>query len=361
MKICFFSHQANFIYGGEISTLAFMRGIKRLGHRVSFVSPEGIYLERAKTVTSETFVIPSIQFNKSFYLAPKLLKSVVSVRARLKKWFAKEKPDILHATSLKSMVYCSFVGHENIIWHHHDILPDSRANRFWVRFLAKKAKKILVPSQATKKSLLSMGVEREKVDVLNNGFSLEAWHPRPSRKSKRILVSLVGELSYRKGIDRLGQICKELERLGKLGEVDFQVVGGELSEPDYAARVRLDLKPFPIHFLGRREDIAEVLQQTDVLLVPSRQDPYPTVIIEAALSGVPTVGARVGGIPEMIQEGETGFLCENEVEMAEALARFTDQVFWLKTSSATREFAEQIFDSAKLSKQLEGIYGSILV
>lgn len=360
MKICFFSHQADFIYGGEVSSLAFMRGIKRLGHKVSFVSPEGAYLERAKKVTSDTFVIPSMQFSKSFHLAPKLLKSVVGVRSQLKKWFAKERPDILHATSLKAMVYCSFVGHKNIIWHHHDILPDSKVNRLWVRFLSGKAKKILVPSAATKQSLISMGVAGDQVIVLNNGFSLDAWHSRPNRKGNRILVSLVGELSHRKGIDRLEKICVELERLGKLGDVDFQVVGGELSEPEYAAQVRLDLKRFPITFLGRREDVAEILQGTDVLLVPSRQDPYPTVIIEAALSGVPTVASSVGGIPEMIKKGETGFLASTEKEMAEALVRLLDRSFWSEASVAAREFGETNFDIAKLAKQLEEIYGKIL-
>ena len=61
-------------------------------------------------------------------------------------------------------------------------------------------------------------------------------------------------------------------------------------------------------FAGYRTDVAAVLDAADVLVHPSRDDAFPTALLEAMAAGVPSVATAVGGIPEAVADGETGFL-----------------------------------------------------
>lgn len=67
-----------------------------------------------------------------------------------------------------------------------------------------------------------------------------------------------------------------------------------------------------VHFLGRRDDIPEILKTSDVFILPSRSEGMPAALIEAMAAGLPCVAARVGGIPEVIKHGENGLLFKRE-------------------------------------------------
>jgi glycosyltransferase involved in cell wall biosynthesis len=72
-------------------------------------------------------------------------------------------------------------------------------------------------------------------------------------------------------------------------------------------------------WLGYRDDLAEVYRQLAVLLIPSRSEGLPNVALEAMAHGVPVVATSVGGLPEVVTDGENGFLAPPED--AEALAQ----------------------------------------
>ncbi len=351
MKILFFSHQAEFIYGGEIVTLAFLRELKRNGVEVHFASPAGPYAELARE-HAEFHEVPSVQFSRKLSHLPKIAKGFFSTHQALKKIVQEEKIDLVHATSLKAMAYCWKLGAElPVLWHHHDILPASKANTLWVKGLAKHAARILAPSVATKNSLLEAGAPAEKTFVLRNGFRVDEWKARPAQHGNIFRVGLVGEISRRKGSDRLEKILFDL----KPGpDYQFLFIGEGLSEKAFAENLEARLASRQVRFLGRRERMKELYHELDVLLVPSRQDPLPTVIVEAGLSGVPIVGARNGGIPEMIEHGKNGFLFDTESEAASQLVDVKKN--WRSLALASREIAVQRYDIVRLTKELLGHY-----
>ncbi|MCL6626459.1 glycosyltransferase [Alicyclobacillus shizuokensis] len=77
-----------------------------------------------------------------------------------------------------------------------------------------------------------------------------------------------------------------------------------------------------VYFLGNRNDVPNLLVQSDVVVLPTLHDTLPFAVMEAQLAGKPIVASRVGGIPEMIESEKTGWLVEpgNSMELADVLA-----------------------------------------
>lgn len=72
-----------------------------------------------------------------------------------------------------------------------------------------------------------------------------------------------------------------------------------------------------VHFLGEQEDVERVYQASDLFLLPSEHESFGLAALEALACGVPVVGCRSGGLPEVVRDGETGFLVEDgEVDVA---------------------------------------------
>ncbi len=113
------------------------------------------------------------------------------------------------------------------------------------------------------------------------------------------VFGIVGSITHRKGHDRIWEVWPAVREA--LPDARLLVVG---SVPDDARAYRAALPELPgIRFLGFRDDIPALLRALDVLLVPSRREGQGLVIAEAGACGVPTIGARVGGIPFAIGPG----------------------------------------------------------
>ncbi len=357
MKILFLSHQSEFIYGGEICTLELMRSLKERGVDVFFAAPPGPYFERAKEV-AKCFPISSIQFQRKLRSLPKFFTAFNSTHRELRKILKENDIDLLHATSLKATVYTIGLSKTPVIWHHHDILPKSFSNRKWLRFIGRFSAQIFTPSEAARVALIEAGILKEKVSTIYNGFALSNWKPRDHTLGYKIHLATIGEISYRKGSDWLKSTS---ELLGKFGmEFEWKVIGAGLSDPEFARKVEQDCASISqISFLGRRNDVAKILQETDFLITPSRQDPLPTVIVEAFLSGVPAIGTKVGGIPEMIQDGVNGFLVDSPEELVEKLRSLNPDRYRSLALSA-RETAEKMFSSAFMAECVQDRYKKII-
>ncbi len=142
--------------------------------------------------------------------------------------------------------------------------------------------------------------------VIYNGVSSSSIEPERKRSSEHscFTVGVLGRIAPEKG-----QL--ELMHTARLLGPGFQfVVCGSLFSGDgYYERVRAAANGLPVAFLGWREDTAAVLAELDVLAVPSTKHEATTrVILEAYAAGVPVIASNSGGIPEIVVDGETGFL-----------------------------------------------------
>lgn len=147
-------------------------------------------------------------------------------------------------------------------------------------------------------------LEESRLHWVPNAIDLNDFHVGTSRGEN---VVFVGRLEHWKGIQVFLQVaelvCKEVE------DVNFLVLGdGNLRE--YAEIVGKKRCNGRLRILGNvpHRKVAEVLAEAAVLVLPSYVEGLPTVCLEALASGTPIVASRVGGVPEVVIEGETGFL-----------------------------------------------------
>ena len=197
------------------------------------------------------------------------------------------------------------------VLHVHDIVD--RVPRFWA-----KADVVLADSQAVADAL-GGGIGAHVV-----GCPIEpdpAHVPAPWQRNGRPVVGFVGRIEPRKGALDFARAAPAIEAAGAhvvlVGDDPFD------SDPAYAQEVeRAGLESY-----GWIDDAAGVMDQLDVLVVPSRQEPFGTVLAEAMNAGTPVVATRVGGLAEVVEDGVTGRLVEPgdpaalAAAVAEVLAR----------------------------------------
>lgn len=153
-------------------------------------------------------------------------------------------------------------------------------------------------------------LSRDKVRIVYNGVPEMRLHKRGSISSPRC-IGVIGRVEPEKGQSQFVGAARILRE--QFPGCQFLVVGAPLfSSPSYSEAVAAAARDLPFQFTGWQQDISSVFAKLDLLVVPSTPaDSTPRVIIEAFSAGVPVVAFAAGGIPEIIRDGETGFLASD--------------------------------------------------
>lgn len=151
----------------------------------------------------------------------------------------------------------------------------------------------------------------EPIRVIYNGV------PGPGREMVRAgvtppTIGCVGRIAKEKGQREFLAAAREIR--AAVTDARFVIAGaalfGDRAAESYERAVRLAAAGLPVEFTGWVDDVYSVMSRLDLLIVPSVWDePNPRVILEAFAAGVPVLALRTGGIPEIIEDGRTGFLC----------------------------------------------------
>ena len=117
-----------------------------------------------------------------------------------------------------------------------------------------------------------------------------------------------------------------------------------------------------IRFLGKQDPVEEILSIADVFLMPSGSETFGLAALEAMACNVPVVASNVGGLPELIVDGETGFLCpldDVDAFTQRTRALLTNDDLHERMSTAARERAEDAFDINKIVPMYENYYQTV--
>jgi glycosyltransferase involved in cell wall biosynthesis len=188
------------------------------------------------------------------------------------------------------------------------------------RTVAPLASAIVCVSERDRELALSLGVARsDRMHVVYNGVAVPEMPPQRGRWPDRPVLACIARLAPQKDVALL------LDALALPGMQDWQLkVFGD--GPDRAAieqRIaRHGLEP-RVELCGDRRDVPQQLLACDALALPSNWEGLPYSILEAMGAALPVVASSVGGVPEMVIEGETGFLVRrgDTVGFAAALQR----------------------------------------
>ncbi len=139
------------------------------------------------------------------------------------------------------------------------------------------------------------------------------------------------------------------------------VLCGSPADPqgDYFRTVEKHFEFLPVDFLGWQDDIAAVLAELDLLVIASKSEGMPRVMLEAFSAGVPVVAFPVGGIPEVIRDGETGFLTQDLAARLGEVIRGGHGLLQKIATNARREW-EQKYTVEIYRKNITGLMESLV-
>ena len=234
-------------------------------------------------------------------------RSVPGYLRRFRHWVERQRPDVVHAnTSL--LLPEAVVAHRGgypVLIHVHEVLERSGRGRVAAWILRAASDEVVVPSQAAARALEDAGVPHPR--VIRNGVPLPEGTSRSRASDERTtIVGTVATVSPRKG-SGLFLAASRLVRQAR-PEVEFRMVGPLAQEPDraWAQALTAAARDEGVRW-STTADVFGELARWDVFVLPSRQDPFPLVVLEAMAAELPVVATRVGGIPEQVVSG-TGIL-----------------------------------------------------
>ena len=170
---------------------------------------------------------------------------------------------------------------------------------------------VVAPSASIASEFTRLGVNPAKIRTMDYGFVPLVRRDARLASPPRLRIGYVGTLVWHKGVHVL------IDAVRKLPSSSYEVkIFGDLDVfPRYVADLRRRADGLPVRFMGKfdERDVSDVYRQFDVLVVPSLWlENSPLVIHEAFMAGVPVVGARIGGIVDLIEDGRTGLLYDPE-------------------------------------------------
>ncbi len=197
--------------------------------------------------------------------------------------------------------------------------------------------------------------------VVHNARALPAPVPRVAADPARpFTVGYIGGLTEIKGVHRLLQA---FGRLAKTASRPVQLLVAGTGKEEFVAPLQREHAGDTVRFVGHADPV-EFFAGLDVCVVPSLwNEPLGLVVFEAIASGVPVVGARRGGIPEMLQHEVNGLLYEptEAGALERALQRLMDDAALLRSlRAAGRPSVARFLDPGRMLSEYEAIYARVL-
>ncbi|SET54944.1 glycosyltransferase [Geodermatophilus poikilotrophus] len=213
--------------------------------------------------------------------------------------------------------------------------------------------------------------------VVHNGVDLERFHPTAPGEPTDLpaelgvpagvpVVTVVGHMRIGKGQDVAVRAWPQV--LAEHPEARLLLIGNGPREEELRALARDLGVASRVVFAGARDDVARILRCTTLVALPTRMEALPTVLLEAAASGVPSVATDVGGVPEVVVDGETGWLVPAPApgvlpdpgSFATALRdALRDPARLRARGAAARRRAEERFGSRQWAERLTDRYAAV--
>ncbi len=383
MKVLYFDHTSE-MGGAEHNLLNLLTHLEVEAQVATTAGGPLIdYLEKLQIPVNLLDISEKTRFTSREQLQASFVRSLLSrvpelwsVCQQLRRLIGRTQADLLQTNTLKAHVLGSLAVAGTgvpIVWHLQDLVTQRGNSCRLLEAVARLARpRIVCISQAVANDLSPY--LRRFATVIHNGINVEALeHAQPGtdlRSSLNIpatvpLVGLVGHLIPWKGHRHLLAAAAQLHR--HYPDVHYLFVGGEILQFQGQRQI-LEAQAASLGiahrvvFTGIRSDIAAVMHAIDLLALPSEHEPFGRVLVEAMACARPIVATAGGGVPEIVQDGETGILVPvgDSAALARGIRRFlAEPHFARRAGLAGQERARQFFTLTRMARQFHSLYGEI--
>jgi len=363
MKILILTNHLN---RGGITTyvISLAQGLKENGHTVKVVSRGGERVFDLEKMNIEHIFLDL--FTKS-EISPKIFCAKRKLFSILKK----EKMDLLHPQTRITRVLAQY------IYNKSNIPFVSTAHGFYKKRLAHIVfpywgKRVIAISKAVKEDLVDrFGLKSEIVKVIYNGIDLDKFIPKKIEERKELrkkfglengpVIGIISRIAKIKGHEYLIKAMKII--LERYSNAKLLILG-EGKGKDYLKKMVKDLRMGEnVIFSSLNLDTLSLFSLMDVFVLPSLEEGLGMVILEAMASNVPVVATEVGGIPEIIRNGENGLLVppQDYLKLGEAICKILENSELRdKFIYNGRKTVEENFNLKNMVKETEKVYEEII-
>tara|TARA_B100001248_G_scaffold262728_1_gene261753 strand:- start:26595 stop:27641 length:1047 start_codon:yes stop_codon:yes gene_type:complete len=238
---------------------------------------------------------------------------------KLKKFCEENKIEIVDANSSKAHTYAIFVKYflpQLKLVVHRRIDKQVQWKNHW-KYHSSLVDAYVCISSAVKKNLAVSGIDSSKLHIVASGRKFFAkkesrteYAEKWSLDANKIWVGIAAAFTAEKGHADFLQVASKV--LEKSDQYQFLLAGSGPLEKKF-----LQYENQNIRFLGYQEDIASFMSAIDIYFMPSQKEGLGTAFLDAILGEAVLVGSNTGGIPDIIEDGHTGYLVnKNDIDTA---------------------------------------------
>jgi len=345
--------------GGENQLLLLARGLLARGQRVLVVAPKSApLLERCAAAD-----VPHLGLRISGEVDPLATIKLISLLRR-------ERPQILHLHDGHPVLHGQLAGRAlsrricRVVAHRRTVFKLKGRWKYGGRI-----DRVIAISHAVERELVKAGLKQASVRVVYSGVDFpevaagarEQWRAKLNISPGDVLAVHAAALSKEKRqLDLISSVCTANEMLKSSGgpRVHLALAGSGAEDETLRAEVAQRGISDAVHFAGFLQDVPPFLAAGDLAVYASEAEGLCTALVQAQGAGLPAVVTRAGGMPEVVDEGRTGFVAPvgDTGAFAEKIARLAADPEMRRTlGSAGAQRARQMFSAEAM---IEGVLGA---
>jgi glycosyltransferase involved in cell wall biosynthesis len=303
--------------GAQLCMLDLMPAILEEGWRVFAAVPSGPFAERLRRSGANVIDFDAGTYHSGSKTAADVVRYIGKLprlASALNSLQSSHEADVIYVNGPRLMPAVALARPLKPVLFHSHSLPPAGLSRGLVGVAIRRCRATVVAVSCHIARCWRRCAAADRLHTIPNGVA-DLRLPAADRNALRI--GLIGRIAPQKGVSEFIQAARILTR--QVPHCSFIICGEPRpDEVGYASSVRRSAAGLPIDFLGHRDDIAGIMARISILVVASREEGFGRTVIEGFSAGVPVVAFPTGGVPESIEDNQTGFLVP--APTAEALA-----------------------------------------
>ena len=286
---------------------------------------------------------------------------------RMVKVLRRKQPFIVQSqhsfTNLYATAAARLLGAQEIGAIRTDAVHEVAAMGMMGKLGLKLPRLIAINSRAALEKANQLGADVQRLHLLPNVTDTSYFTPFERSQREFVTLATVGRLIPQKRIDRFLHILAHLQKVINVPVKGIVAGDGPLCGVLESEAATLGLLPHTVQFLGVVPDVRPIYQQADIFLLTSDWEGTPNVILEAMATALPVVASNVGGVSDLVQDKQTGYLFPPDKELIalEKVKTLVENPRLRKgMGQRARQFVEQHYCWQRLPNYLNQLYAKSL-